>query len=64
MGLSRDDFSEVYLFFDYDGHQTNLEKTVHEDVICQMLKSFDNEKFLSDRRELLEFLHGGFLLDY
>ncbi len=43
MGLSRDDFSEVYLFFDYDGHQTNLEKTVHEDVICQMLESFDNE---------------------
>lgn len=23
-GLSRDDFSEVYLFFDYDGHQDNL----------------------------------------
>lgn len=23
-GLSRDDFSEVYLFFDYDVHQTNL----------------------------------------
>lgn len=23
-GLSRDDFSEVYLFFDYDAHQTNL----------------------------------------
>ena len=23
-GLSRDDFSEVYLFFDYDGHQNNL----------------------------------------
>ncbi len=25
-GLSRNDFSEVYLFFDYDAHQTNLEK--------------------------------------
>lgn len=25
-GLSRDDFSEVYLFFDYDTHQTNLGK--------------------------------------
>ena len=23
-GISRDDFSEVYLFFDYDGHQNNL----------------------------------------
>lgn len=23
-GLSRDDFSEVFLFFDYDAHQTNL----------------------------------------
>lgn len=43
MGLSRDDFSEVYLFFDYDAHQTNLEKTVNEDVVQQMLKSFDNE---------------------
>lgn len=42
-GLSRDDFSEVYLFFDYDVHQTNLGKTVNEDVICQMLESFDNE---------------------
>lgn len=42
-GLSRDDFSEVYLFFDYDAHQTNLEKTVNEDVIRQMLESFDNE---------------------
>ena len=42
-GLSRDDFSEVYLFFDYDAHQTNLGKTVNEDVIHQMLESFDNE---------------------
>ncbi len=42
-GLSRDDFSEVYLFFDYDAHQKNLGKTVNEDVICQMLESFDNE---------------------
>ena len=42
-GLSRDDFSEVYLFFDYDAHQTNLGKAVNEDVICQMLESFDNE---------------------
>ena len=42
-GLSRDDFSEVYLFFDYDAHQTNLGKAVNEDVIRQMLESFDNE---------------------
>ena len=42
-GLSRDDFSEVFLFFDYDAHQTNLGKTDDEDVINQMLKSFDNE---------------------
>ena len=25
-GLSRDDFSEIYLFFDYDTHQTNMGK--------------------------------------
>lgn len=43
MGLSRDDFSEVYLFFDYDAHQTNLGRTVNEDVVHQMLESFDNE---------------------
>ena len=41
-GLSRDDFSEVFLFFDYDAHQTNLGKT-DDDVIKQMLESFDNE---------------------
>lgn len=43
MGLSRNDFSEVYLFFDYDVHQTNLGQSVTEDIICQMLESFDNE---------------------
>lgn len=43
MGLSRDDFSEVYLFFDYDAHQTNLGKADDGDVINQMLESFDNE---------------------
>lgn len=43
IGLSRDDFSEVYLFFDYDAHQTNIGKTVKENVIHQMLESFDNE---------------------
>lgn len=43
-GLTRDDFSEVYLFFDYDGHQNNLPtKNNPADVICEMLKNFDNE---------------------
>ena len=42
-GLSRDDFSEVFLFFDYDVHQTNLGKSDDGDVINQMLESFDNE---------------------
>lgn len=42
-GLSRDDFSEVYLFFDYDAHQNNLAKTDDDDVLDQMLVSFDNE---------------------
>jgi hypothetical protein len=42
-GLSRDDFSEVYLFFDYDGHQNNLGEDDDSDVINQMLISFDNE---------------------
>jgi len=42
-GISRDDFSEVYLFFDYDGHQNNLDKEDDADVLEQMLVSFDNE---------------------
>lgn len=42
-GLSRDDFSEVYLFFDYDAHQTNLSKKDDADAVAQMLDSFDNE---------------------
>ena len=42
-GLSRDDFSEVYLFFDYDMHQTNLGKEDDADAVKQMLESFDNE---------------------
>lgn len=43
---SRNDFSEVYLFFDYDVHQQNLSKEHNEnsnDVIVKMLQSFDNE---------------------
>ena len=41
--LTRDDFSEVYLFFDYDAHQTNLRKEDDADAVAQMLESFDNE---------------------
>ncbi len=41
--LSRDDFSEVYLFFDYDTHQKNLSKEEDTDAVAQMLASFDNE---------------------
>lgn len=45
-GYSRSDFSEVYLFFDYDAHQKNLSKENNEDikdVMTKMLQSFDNE---------------------
>ena len=42
-GLSRDDFSEIYLFFDYDTHQTNLSRDDETDALEQMLESFDNE---------------------
>ena len=42
-GISRNDFSEVYLFFDYDGHQNNLSEEDDCDVLEQMLISFDNE---------------------
>lgn len=42
-GLERDDFSEIYLLFDYDGHQNNLGKEIDVNVIEQMLESFDNE---------------------
>ena len=42
-GISRDDFSEVYLFFDYDGHQNNLSGEDDSDALEQMLVSFDNE---------------------
>lgn len=33
----------MFLFFDYDAHQTNLGKSDDGDVINQMLESFDNE---------------------
>lgn len=43
VGLNRNDFSEVYLFFDYDGHQNNLGWDDDRNVIDQMLINFDNE---------------------
>lgn len=46
-GLERDDFSEVYLFFDYDNHQNNLPNGVNpNEVIYEMLQRFDNENEL------------------
>lgn len=42
-GISRNDFSEIYLFFDYDGHQNNLSEDDASDALEQMLVSFDNE---------------------
>lgn len=43
-GLVRNDFSDVFLFFDYDGHQNNLLPGEDgEKVLKQMLSSFDNE---------------------
>ncbi len=37
--FSRDDFAEIYLFFDYDGHATKADDT----KITMMLELFDNE---------------------
>lgn len=45
-GISREDFSEVYLFFDLDKHQNNLSTEDGKDaetVIGDMLATFDNE---------------------
>lgn len=42
--MDRDDFSEVYLFFGFDGHQNNLgADDDYGDVLEQMLVNFDNE---------------------
>ena len=42
--LTRDDFSEIFLFFDYDGHQNNLPaKLGMTDAVNSMLLNFDNE---------------------
>lgn len=43
-GYQRDDFMEVYLFFDYDGHNNNLSKLEDSvDVIENMLETFSEE---------------------
>lgn len=42
-GLDRNRFSQVYLFFDYDGHQDNLPMGEETDIIEKMLTDFDNE---------------------
>lgn len=43
-GSTRDDFAEVFLFFDYDGHQNNLSEEQNADeILKQMLEVFDDE---------------------
>lgn len=43
-GMERDDFSEVYLFFDYDGHQNNISgEILPESILAAMLSTFNNE---------------------
>lgn len=42
-GIDREQFSEVYLFFDYDGHQNNIKSDNNTDVVMEMLSDFDNE---------------------
>lgn len=43
-GYSPRDFSEVYLFFDYDAHNDNLPQVYRNtDVVQEMLHAFDNE---------------------
>ena len=43
--LKADDFSEVYLFFDYDMHQTNLGKEDDMDAVKQMLEIIRTRTF-------------------
>ena len=38
------DFSEIYLFFDYDGHNDNIPKEyLNKDILGEMLQTFNNE---------------------
>ncbi|MFG6395021.1 MAG: hypothetical protein K1W24_12700 [Lachnospiraceae bacterium] len=41
---TEDDFSEIYMFFDYDGHNNNIPKEyTGKDILCEMLETFNNE---------------------
>lgn len=44
-GFHRNDFMEIYLFFDYDGHQNNLGCIGSDDldVLDEMLDTFSEE---------------------
>lgn len=42
--LRASDFSEIYLFFDYDGHNNNIpKKYLNRDILDEMLRTFNNE---------------------
>ncbi len=42
--LRASDFSEIYLFFDYDGHNDNIPKEFrNKDILGEMLETFNNE---------------------
>lgn len=44
--ISRDDIDEVFLFFDFDAHQNNLNLNFgksNEEVLLEMISEFDNE---------------------
>lgn len=43
-GLKASDFSEIYLFFDYDGQNDNIPKEyLRKDILKEMLETFHNE---------------------
>lgn len=44
-GFQRNDFMEIYLFFDYDGHQNNLSRCEDQtcDILEEMLQTFSEE---------------------
>lgn len=45
-GITRQDVDEIFLFFDYDAHQNNLNNSFNvsaNDAILELIKFFDNE---------------------
>lgn len=43
-GMKASEFSEIYLFFDYDGHNDNIPKEYRDaDILEEMLQTFNNE---------------------